>query len=228
MKTAIVLAGGLGTRLRSEVPGLPKPMASVSGIPFLEYVLNFLEKNGIQCVVLSVGYKWEMIYDYFGQNFKEMELQYSVEKSPLGTGGAIKKALAYVTSDDVYIINGDTFFDVDLSKLSLAGDSKLLLCLKHMQNFDRYGCVEFNRENKVDAFCDKRFRQKGTINGGVYLAKSHIFKGFKLNEKFSFEGFMKENFKVLEASACCFDSYFIDIGIPEDYRRAQHEMHDFL
>ena len=111
---AIVLAGGLGTRLRSVVSELPKPMAPVGDKPFLEYILKYLKKNGIDKVVLSVGYKWETIKEYFGDSFEDIELVYSIENEPLGTGGAIKQAMEYVSDVNVFIVNGDTFFDIDL------------------------------------------------------------------------------------------------------------------
>jgi len=228
MNEAIILVGGLGTRLKSIVPNLPKPMAEVNGKPFLEYILNFLDKNDIKRVVLSAGYKWEIINDYFGNNFKGIELCYSVENSPLGTGGAIKKALTYINSENVYILNGDTFFDIDLSSLDLIYNSKLILSLKFLENFDRYSCVEYNNNNQVESFSEKRFRARGAINGGIYLVKSNIFENFKFEEKFSFENFIKKNFKTLNASVSVFDRFFIDIGIPEDYNRAQKDMANFL
>lgn len=221
---AIVLAGGLGTRLRSVVTDLPKPMAPIGGTPFLEYILKYLEKNGIKRVILSVGYKWEIIKEYFGNSFKGMELIYSVEDEPLGTGGAIQKAIAQVISKEVYIINGDTFFDVDLKSLTLKDDSQLMLSLKHMEKFDRYGCVESDGNNLVTAFTEKEYRDIGNINGGIYLASRDIFNGFNLENIFSFEEFMQNNFKQLKISSNVFENYFIDIGIPEDYEKAQNEI----
>ncbi|MBD3842888.1 MAG: NTP transferase domain-containing protein, partial [Campylobacterales bacterium] len=149
---AIVLAGGLGTRLKSVVSNVPKPMATIGDKPFLEYILKYLKKNGITRVILSVGYKLEIIEEYFGNNFEGIELIYSKEDEPLGTGGAIKKAMSKVKSSKVYIINGDTFFDVNLKSLILVDNSKITLSLKHMKNFDRYGCVESDENNLVTAF----------------------------------------------------------------------------
>lgn len=225
---AIVLAGGLGTRLRSVVVDLPKPMAPIGDKPFLEYILKYLQKNGITRVILSVGYKWESIKEYFGNNFHDMELIYSVEDEPLGTGGAIKKALAFTKSNEVFIINGDTFFDVDFKSLTLKDNSKLILSLKHMENFDRYGCVESDEHSFVTAFTEKGYREIGDINGGIYLASRDIFDSFSLENIFSFEEFMQDNFKKLKITSQSFDSYFIDIGIPEDYVRAQRELKSYI
>ncbi|MBD3842388.1 MAG: nucleotidyltransferase family protein [Campylobacterales bacterium] len=221
---AIVLAGGLGTRLRSVVSDLPKPMAPIGGKPFLEYILKYLQKNGITRAILSVGYKWETIKEYFGDKFENIELIYSVEDKPLGTGGAIKKAMNQVKNSQVYIINGDTFFDVDLKSLDLKDKSKLILSLKHMTDFDRYGCVESDENNLVTAFTEKGYRDIGNINGGIYLASKDIFTHYNLGEVFSFEEFMQVNFKELKISVKVFENYFIDIGIPEDYEKAQSEI----
>lgn len=221
---AIVLAGGLGTRLRSVITDIPKPMAPVCGKPFLEYILKYLQKNKITKVVLSVGYKWETIKEYFGDNFEDIELVYSVEDEPLGTGGAIKKALSFCEDKKIYIINGDTFFDVNLQELNLQNSSKIVLSLKAMQDFDRYGCVQTNKEGFVTAFNEKEYRKAGNINGGIYLVSKDVFDNFELEEKFSFEEFMQSNFNNLNISSKVFDSYFIDIGIPEDYEKAQIDL----
>ncbi len=225
---AIVLAGGLGTRLQSVVSDVPKPMAPIGEKPFLEYIFRYLKKNNITRIILSVGYKWETIKEYFGDSYDDMELVYSVENEPLGTGGAIKKAISYVNEDEVYIINGDTFFDVDLSHLKLVDSSKIKLSLKKMYDFDRYGCVESDKYGFVTNFSEKSHRPEGNINGGIYLAKTDVFDAFDLKEKFSFEVFMEENFKQLHISTEVFNGYFIDIGIPADYARAQAELKKFL
>ena len=221
---AIVLAGGLGTRLRSVITDLPKPMAPIGDKPFLRYILKYLQKNGITRIILSVGYKWKAIKEYLGDKFENIELIYSVEDEPLGTGGAIKKAMNQVKNSQVYIINGDTFFDVDLKSLDLKDKSKLILSLKHMTDFDRYGCVETDEKGFVTTFAEKGYRKFGNINGGIYLMSKNIFNEFDLEEKFSFEEFMQNNFKQLNISTKVFDNYFVDIGIPEDYEKAQIDL----
>lgn len=223
---AIVLAGGLGTRLRSVVTDVPKPMAPIGDKPFLDYLFKYLKKNGVDRVILSVGYKWEIIQNYLGDNFDGIQVVYSVEDEPLGTGGAIKKAMNKVTSNDVFIINGDTFFDVDLSELkkNVNNECKLILSLKNMHDFDRYGCVESDSNGIVIAFTEKEYRKVGNINGGIYLTKRDIFENYDLDEKFSFEEFMQNNLHKLKINSLVFNNYFIDIGIPEDYEKAQNEL----
>ncbi|EAI0691150.1 D-glycero-D-manno-heptose 1-phosphate guanosyltransferase, partial [Campylobacter coli] len=212
---AIVLAGGLGTRLRSVVQDLPKPMAPINGKPFLAFVLEYLKKQGIAEIILSVSYKYELIQEYFKDEFYGMKLHYNIEKELLGTGGAIKDALKFV-KNEVYVLNGDTLFDIDLKKLTLSS-SKICIALKQMQNFDRYGTVNVDKQGFATSFEEKIFKKQGLINGGIYLLKKNIFDEFNLEEKFSFEEFLQENYKTLKIQTQIFDDYFIDIGIPEDY-----------
>ncbi|HEF3496345.1 TPA: NTP transferase domain-containing protein, partial [Campylobacter coli] len=150
---AIVLAGGLGTRLRSVVQDLPKPMAPINGKPFLAFVLEYLKKQGITEIILSVSYKYELIQEYFKDEFHGMKIRYNIEKELLGTGGAIKDALKLV-KNEAYVVNGDTFFDIDLKKLVLNG-GKICIALKQMQNFDRYGTVNVDEQGIVTSFEEK-------------------------------------------------------------------------
>ncbi|EAL6914040.1 D-glycero-D-manno-heptose 1-phosphate guanosyltransferase [Campylobacter coli] len=213
---AIVLAGGLGTRLRSVVQDLPKPMAPINGKPFLAFVLEYLKKQGITEIILSVSYKYELIQEYFKDEFHGMKIHYNIEKELLGTGGAIKDALKLV-KNEVYVVNGDTFFDIDLKKLVLNG-SKICIALKQMQNFDRYGTVNVDDQGIVTSFEEKVFKKQGLINGGIYLLKKDIFDNFDLEKKFSFEKFLQENFELLKIQTQIFNDYFIDIGVPQDYK----------
>ncbi|EAK2629194.1 NTP transferase domain-containing protein [Campylobacter coli] len=213
---AIVLAGGLGTRLRSMVQDLPKPMAPINGKPFLAFVLEYLKKQGITEIILSVSYKHELIQEYFKDEFHGVKIHYNIEKELLGTGGAIKDALKFV-KNKAYVLNGDTFFDVVLKKLILS-NSKICIALKQMQNFDRYGTVNVDKQGFVTSFEEKIFKKQGLINGGIYLIKKDIFDGFNLEEKFSFEEFLQKNYKSLKIQTQIFDNYFIDIGIPQDYK----------
>jgi len=225
---AIVLAGGKGTRLQSVVSDVPKPMAPIDNKPFLEYILSYLKKNGVNRVILSVGYKGDIIKSYFNGSFEGMELVYSNEEEPLGTGGAIKKALSQAKTNKLYIINGDTFFNVNLEELILKGNSKISLALKTMHNFDRYGCVESDAKGTITSFMEKEFRETGNINGGIYLVKKDLFDKYTVNEKFSFEEFMQQEYQSLEITSKVFDEYFIDIGIPEDYAKAQKEIKHYI
>ncbi|EHC3424761.1 nucleotidyltransferase family protein [Campylobacter jejuni] len=212
---AIILCGGLGTRLKSVIKDIPKPMAPINNKPFLEFIFEYLKKQGVKEVILAVSYKYEVIQEYFKDEFLDIKIKYSIEKEPLGTGGAIKEALKFI-KNEAYVLNGDTFFDIDLTKLKLNGN-RICLALKQMNDFDRYGTVNVDEQCLVISFEEKVFKKQGLINGGIYLLKKDIFNEFDLEKKFSFEEFLQENYKKLKARAEIFDNYFIDIGIPEDY-----------
>ncbi|HWB62439.1 MAG TPA: nucleotidyltransferase family protein [Chitinophagales bacterium] len=226
MEPVIILAGGLGTRLRGVIKDIPKPMAPVNGQPFLHYIFKYLEKYNVTDVILAVGYKYEPLKDFFGNRYGNITIQYSIEEEPLGTGGGIKKAYQLVNSN-AFVLNGDTFFDIDLHALKAfykTTVSDLALALKPLQNFDRYGTVELNTENRITAFIEKKPMAEGLINGGVYYAHKDLFTQLNLPEKFSLEKDLLEKYVGrLKINGCVFNDYFIDIGIPEDLERAQTE-----
>lgn len=227
IREAIVLAGGLGTRLQSVVKDIPKPMADINGEPFLKHLLDYLINNGIERAVLSVGFRYEAIKEYFGNNYKNLELHYAVEEEPLGTGGGIINALNYTRENLVYLINGDTFFNVNLQELfHFHNQSKadFTLALKPMINFDRYGTVEMDND-RIIKFNEKQYKDKGLINGGIYILNKYLLETLPFAQKFSFEKDFLENYlNQFFINGCIVDNYFIDIGIPEDYQRAQKEL----
>lgn len=226
---AIVLAGGLGTRLRSVVADVPKPMAPVAGRPFLDYILYYLKKQGVHRVILAVGYKWEVIQSYYSDADKcfGLELVFSIEDEPLGTGGAIFKAANNVQGNAFFIINGDTAFDVPLHELVefyTDNDVEIVLALKEVTNAGRYGSVECAANGRIVSFIEKgrNHQSSSAINGGIYLIKKAAIKRFGFPAQFSFEtDFLKGKLTELDAWGKVFNSPFIDIGIPEDYQRAQ-------
>ncbi len=227
---AIIIAGGKGTRLQSVLDDIPKPMAPIGNKPFLEILLNQLIANGIQTVILSVGYKWQHIKDYFGSQYKTLTLEYAVEHEPLGTGGGIKKAAGMVRANNFYVINGDTFFDIDfrwLYSFYLQNDADICIALKPMEHFSRYGSVILDSSYKVVQFKEKQFVKEGFINGGIYLISKGIFNGIT-NTKFSFEkDLLEKKLEKLQIFGFPSNNYFIDIGIPEDYRKAIKELPNF-
>lgn len=228
---AIILAGGLGTRLRSVLSDIPKCMAPVAGKPFLSYLLAYLSKYDVNRVILSVGYLREVIFKWIEENGKNFpfEIVYAVEEEPLGTGGGIRLSMLKATSDNVVILNGDTFFDVDLNDLQTAHQNAhrpISLALKPMRNFDRYGRVELDEaDSEIIAFKEKEFCQEGLINGGIYVMDrdSNVFENLPL--KFSFETEVLQP-QCLKHNLSGFvnSGYFIDIGIPADYQRVQTEL----
>lgn len=231
---AIILAGGLGTRLRSEVSDVPKCMAPVAGKPFLEYLLDYLdtESLGVSKVVLSVGYLRDVIMDWVDKNKDRYSFgfDYAIEVDPAGTGGGIRMALSRCQSDTSVIMNGDTFFKIDLKRLvelHCRFNPVISAALKPMMEFDRYGRVSVDEESHVvKRFEEKAYCESGLVNGGVYAVNRQELLAWmdKLPYKFSFEKDILEA-KVAENRICGFEfrDYFIDIGVPEDYRKAQKD-----
>lgn len=228
---AIVLAGGFGSRLQEVVSDVPKPMAPINSVPFLTYILLYLEGQKIDEIILSVGYKHNTIQNYYGDSFHGIPLSYAVEDTPLGTGGAIKKALNMTNDKEVLILNGDTFFPVELKKVYRAYEANnglVTLVLKRMSDSGRYGSIEIDEFKNIVKFVEKQTGKSGYINGGVYILNTGVFRNFPTSEVFSFENFLEENFKLLGANGLVLDDYFIDIGIPRDYERAQLELMDYV
>jgi len=225
---AIILAGGLGTRLRSAVPDLPKCMAAVSGKPFLYYVITYLQKQGIEKFILSLGYKYEVIEKYITTEFGILNFKFSVETEPLGTGGGLMFACTKAAETSVLVVNGDTFFKVDLQKLSAFHNkcgADCTLSLKPMKHFERYGVVRLNKDNSIESFQEKKYYADGLINGGVYALNVQNFLLEKFSEIFSFEkDYLEHLYLHRRIFGIIQDEYFIDIGIPEDYEKAQQEL----
>lgn len=223
-REVIVLAGGLGTRLKSVVPDIPKPMAPVQGKPFLAWLLDYLEKEHMEHIILAVGYRHEMISRYFGDSHGKLRLTYCIEKEPLGTGGGIMQACNFLKGEEAFVLNGDTFFDIRLGRLHHFHAEKragLSLALKKMENFDRYGTVETDRDGRITAFHEKQLCKSGLINAGVYCLHTRVFDE-DLPEKFSFETrILEREYTGGRLFGKVFRGYFIDIGIPEDYQKAQ-------
>ena len=228
IREAIILAGGLGTRLRDTVPGLPKCMAPVAGRPFLFYVINFLRSQGIEHFIFSLGYKHEIIESWLKEHFATLDYQCVTEPEPLGTGGAILLASERITEKNMVIANGDTLFKADLHEAAIFHDRHMAECtllLKPMKRFDRYGVVETNEDHLVTGFREKSFYEAGTINGGIYLLNRDKFLDEEFPLKFSFEtDYLEKYFTSRRIYGITHDTYFIDIGIPADYHRAQEEL----
>ncbi len=228
-KEAIILAGGFGTRLQNMVKDVPKPMAPVNGRPFLTYILDYLIDYNYTKVILSVGYLHEKIEEFFGSQYKSIHIDYAVETEPLGTGGGIAYALSFCTNENVLVLNGDTLFKADLfslEKFHIQHHSLLSIILRQVADTSRYGSVTINENGRILHFTEKNNANgEGTINGGIYMINNMLIKELNLPAKFSFEKDLMEKYvDTLPFYAQCSLNYFIDIGIPEDYARAQVEL----
>lgn len=225
MKEAIILAGGLGTRLAKTVKDRQKVMAPVGGRPFLDYVLLYLKEQGFSKIILAVAFHNEQIREYYGTCFEGIEISYSVEKEPLGTGGAIKQALQFSSQSYVAVINGDTFFKIDfdaLYNLAKEKNAHIVLAAKEMPDCTRHSTLEIGNNSRILQFSEKKENGKGYINGGAYVIRKDIFEKCP-DGKFSFEKELLEKMKD-GLYAVKSDSYFIDMGVPEAYFRANTEI----
>ncbi|TKK68668.1 nucleotidyltransferase [Ilyomonas limi] len=224
----VILAGGLGTRLRSVVADVPKCMAPVHNKPFLAYIIAYLESYGIERFIFSLGYRHEVITQYLTMHFPRLNAELVVEEEPLGTGGAIKLCCEKTAGNNVIVANGDTLFKADihvLAKIHLQHRADCTLTLKPMHNFDRYGVVELKEDDTVKSFKEKQFYKEGLINGGLYALNVQSFLNEDLPQKFSFEkDYLEALYHKRTMIGILQDAYFIDIGIPEDYERAQREL----
>ncbi len=222
---AIVLAGGLGTRLRSAVPDLPKPMAPVAGRPFLCWILDRLVDAGFVRAVLAVGYRHELVQGFFGTAYRGMPLAYSVENRPLGTGGAIRLAADLVVDADVlFVLNGDTCAEVDYAAMAAAHAREaaaMSMAVCQVPDAGRYGALELI-DGRVRGFAEKGRPGPGPINAGTYLVAAALIAEIPPGKPFSFEqDLLVPQVGRIHPLAFAAEGLFIDIGVPEDYARAQ-------
>lgn len=222
---AVLLAGGLGTRLRSVVNDRPKPMADICGKPFLEYLILELKKHGVAHIILAVGYKGSMVEEYFGTGKNiGIKIDYSYEETQLGTAGAIKNAERFITDSEFLVLNADTFYQAaykEVFDLYQKLELDMALVLRRVPDISRYGSVKL--ENQIIVGFNEKTSEKaeGLINGGIYLIKKSILDVIPDGKKSSLENeiipaLLKSNKKL---GAVVNDGYFIDIGLPEDYYR---------
>lgn len=225
MKT-IILAGGLGTRLKSVVNNIPKPMADINGTPFLALLMDNMLYYGASEFILCVSYMHEKISGYFGDSFKGVPVRYSIESDPLGTGGAIRQAFELFSLENALVINGDSFIRMDYRKFFLKYRSeKLAMVLRHEENASRYGLVK-TKDGRICGFSEKQQEiQAGYINAGIYSIRNDLFSLAPESKKFSFEkDILEKHITEIMPPYYASDGYFIDIGLPESYAQAQREM----
>jgi D-glycero-alpha-D-manno-heptose 1-phosphate guanylyltransferase len=224
---AIVLAGGLGTRLAAKLGGIPKAMAPVAGRPFLEILLGRLSRAGYTRALLSVGHLHQVIQDRFGATFRGISLDYVIENSPLGTGGAIRLALSQASEGNVLVLNGDTFLEADyaaMMRFHAAQSVSMTIAVTRQPDIARYGGV-LVEENRIVGFQEKGRSGPGLINAGAYVIDKNLPWPQTLPERFSFEmDFLAPQITRFAPAAFEVDGFFLDIGIPEDLARAQNDL----
>ncbi len=226
--SAIILAGGFGTRLRSAIPDLPKPMAPINGRPFLEYQIDYWIGQGIRHFVLSIGYLHPTIISHFGKEYSHASIEYIIEKEPLGTGGGLLLAMEAVNHNQPFLLlNGDTFFEVDLKKLlnfHANNSADWTFSLFRSEEKGRYMGLNVSAEGKILSLHSNPNSHSVLVNGGVYLVNPSALSEdcFITGKKYSLEEEILPNLinSGLRMFGCEFSGQFIDIGIPNDYLKA--------
>ena len=227
--TAIILAGGLGTRLRDAVPDVPKPMAPINGRPFLEHQIDYWIGQGVQSFVLSVGYKHEEIIRHFGSCYRGAPISYAIESTPLGTGGGLLLAASGLSlTDPLLVLNGDTFFEVPLARLLSYHKEHLsdwTFALFRAKESGRYMGMQVADDGAIEALRADDLQHAGVLaNGGVSIVNASVFDGcdVQVGNKASLEDDLLAT--LLRKGSRMFGlecpGRFIDIGIPYDYHRA--------
>lgn len=227
---AIILAGGLGTRLRAVVPNQPKAMAKIGSRPFLEILLHSLEKKGFKRIILALGYLADVIQNYFGSSFGGVSLVYVIEEHALGTGGAIRLAMEASSDDHVYVFNGDTYLDLEVPLVEAQWQSHrspiLVSCFQ--EDVSRYGKLLFEGSSLI-GFAEKGGIGSGWINAGAYVLNRNQLNHVKPQKPFSFEtDYLQDIIKTRLFQLFRSQSWFIDIGIPEDYQKAQSKLQELI
>lgn len=232
---ALILAGGFGTRLKTVVSEVPKPLAPIANKPFLFWLITYLQQQGVTNFIFSLGYLHQQVESFLKEEFPNLNYDCVIEKEPLGTGGAIKLCLEKANSEeDVLIFNGDTFFNLNLKEFITSfqvNDADCSIALTAMENFDRYGSVTIDEKNIIKQFNEKKYCESGFINTGIIIFKKSVYleKIKHLPNNFSFEkDFLEPNMQSLKVTGFIINEYFVDIGIPEDYYKANKELENII
>lgn len=224
---AVILAGGFGTRLQSVVSDVPKPLAPIGSRPFLAFLLDRLAVQRFRQVVLATGYMGDKVRQAMGDRWHNMSLIYSQERQPLGTGGAIAQAFQRIEGDAFFVLNGDTYLELDYDAFDEQVDAsgkKLGMALAQVPDVARYGAVQV-RGHRVTGFSEKGLRGPGYINAGIYRLAREVAGAFPVIASFSFENaVLVPAVQDGRVQAFTRTAAFIDIGVPEDYSRAQLEL----
>lgn len=224
---AIILAGGLGTRLGELTSHTPKPMLQVNGRPFVSYVMDYLIESEVDCIVFAVSYLSNQFIDFFGESYKGVPIRFSIEKEPLGTGGAIKNAAEICQGNTVLVVNGDTFCLLDIQKMYAEHRQKraaISIGISQVDDTNRYGSVISDQHGFVASFTEKGSTSgPGYINCGTYLINKDVLKFSNFSACFSFEKDILEGREDLQLKINTFSTSadFLDIGVPSDFERSK-------
>ena len=232
---AVLLCGGLGTRLRSVVSDRPKPMADIAGKPFLHYLVKMLSESGVKHLIFALGYMGEQIEAYFqsGEEYG-LSISYSYEDSPLGTGGAIRNALSKVSGENVLVLNADTYFHTDYESLlreQIKNKAAMTIASRKIEDISRYGAILKDESGRILRWNEKMSSDQaeapcpGEINGGIYVMQKSLIEkipeGKQSLENDCIPAWLEDG---LYLQAVPSDGYFMDIGIPEDYAQFKEDV----
>lgn len=233
LSEAVILAGGFGTRLQTVISDVPKPMAPVNGKPFLSYILDYLRYYELKHVVISTGHLADKITTFYKSDYKGIDITYTHEATPLGTGGGIRLALEQCKTNDVLILNGDSFFEIDLrfyQRQHRNYESKCSLSLRKVDDASRYGTIDTDGNHRITSFTEKNGLAKpGLINAGVYIINRELYLSETSPDmNFSIEkDFFEQKIGTIKMQGFEYPGYFIDIGIPDDYSKIQNDFKEF-
>lgn len=225
VEDAVILCGGLGTRLRAVLEGRPKSLAPVRGRPFLEWLVLALARQGVRRVVLASGYLDEQLRQHFGRERFGVEILHSTESEPLGTGGALQLAASLVRPPTLAVLNGDTFCRFDLARMAnfhQAHDAAATIWLAPAEDRERFGSVEVDAEGRVVAFHEKAERGEGCVNAGIYLIERDVVRGIRGRsslERDVFPGLVGKGLYAITGS-----SGLVDIGTPDALAQAEYAL----
>jgi len=221
VEQAIILAGGFGTRLRTILPDLPKPLAPVHGVPFIHYVLRWLEQNGVARIIACTGHLAEKMEAGFRSYGGRLQMTFQREDSPLGTGGAIYRALHEAGAGSAFALNGDTYFPADLHHFQAEArrlGGPFAVALRRLPDVSRYGAVDVD-SGRILAMNEKGRQGPGLVNAGLYLLPGDLWRRFPMPDVFSWEtDFLQPRAALLGPAGIALDAPFLDIGTPESYR----------
>lgn len=221
---AIILAGGLGTRLQEVISNVPKPLAPINAVPFLDILLEQLYSfKTISKVILAIGYKGDLIIDYYSKKKAPLPLEFSIETTPLGTGGALRKALTKTTGEIIFALNGDSYLDLPFALFldhHQKKEADLTLACTTVSEGSRYGGLRFDDSFRIYSFVEKTFSP--WINGGVYLLTRSLLDTYEIETPFSLEQSLFPSLLKKKVFAYPCGGKFIDIGTKESYFEAQN------
>lgn len=222
MKEALILAGGKGTRLRSVTNGGQKVAVRVGNQTFIELLLKQLEAEGFSQVYLALGYRADDVKKIVSQLSLNLEIHFILERTPLGTGGAVKNAMKFTSSNNILVLNGDTYNEFDYSSIIDTHEktgAHVTVLVKSVDNISRYGEVKIGAHQTIIKFTEKTgLKKPGVINSGVYVFKKNLLKDVP-QEAFSLEEFLTNHVNTLLMKAVYSDGRFFDIGTPKDYHQ---------